>query len=54
MNKRYAFCNFSGILVTLIQYLVEMNGKVAFPDFEEKIGKCQLNTCWIFMIYSSA
>jgi hypothetical protein len=26
-----------------------MNGKITFPDFEEKNGKCQLNICWIFM-----
>jgi hypothetical protein len=26
-------------IVTLIQYLVEMNGKVVFPDFEEESGK---------------
>jgi hypothetical protein len=36
-------------LVILIQCLVEMIGTIAFPDFEEKSGKCQLNTCWIFM-----
>jgi hypothetical protein len=49
LAKRYAFCDFSSILVTLIQYLVEMNGNTTFPDFEEKNGKCQLNICWIFM-----
>jgi hypothetical protein len=41
---------FQKLLVSLIQCLVEMNGKIVFPDFEEKNGKCQLNICWTFMI----
>jgi hypothetical protein len=35
-------------LVILIQCLVEMNATIAFPNFKEKNGKCQLNTCLDF------
>jgi hypothetical protein len=41
---------FQVFMVSLIQCLAKMNGNTTFPDFKEKNGNCQLNTCWIFMI----
>jgi hypothetical protein len=40
---------FQALLVSLIKYLIEMNGRTVFLDFEVKSGKCQLNICWISM-----